>query len=440
MSTLADHARAIFAEALRAVDVRAAVQRHLAVNTATLTLGASHVAREAVDELLIVAIGKAAVPMYQAAAEALAPHITHRAVIISPKPLPSNPEARHLLGPHPSPTAASIEAANAVLHLLAQATPRTAVLFLISGGASAMFDAPLDPAIPLDDLIAFHRALVASGLPIAQMNALRKHLSAVKGGRLAVAAAPSTVQCTLLISDVPSASPDAIGSGPSLPDTTTLVDCREILSLLHTRAKLPASIAAFFAAPACPETPKPTDSAFSRATSMVILSSDDLAHAAAKAAAIHGFHTILDNSCDEQDYRSAATYLLDRSSALTISHPRHCLISVGEVAVTLPSNPGQGGRNQHFALFSALELARRGQGATILSAGSDGIDGHSPAAGAIADETTPARAAALGLDPNAALAAFNSYPLFHALGEEIVTGPTGNNLRDLRLVLTSPTI
>ncbi|MES2392782.1 MAG: glycerate-2-kinase family protein, partial [Acidobacteriota bacterium] len=322
--TLAHHARVIFTEALAAVDIPSAIRRHLSLNAETLTLHNISTPIANLDALQIIAIGKAAVPMYQAAAEALA-SIPHRAVVISPEPPPSTPIVQHLLGPHPSPTAASLEAAQAVLDLLAQATERTAVLFLISGGASAMFDAPLDPAITLDDLILFHRTLVASGLPIAQMNTLRKHISAVKGGRLALAAAqhasPAPVQCTLLISDVPSATPDAIGSGPSLPDPTTLANAQEILSRLPNRANLPRSILQLLENPHTPETPKPTDSAFSRATHSVILSSEDLAIAAARAAEIHGFHTTIDNTPDDLPFDQAATYLLDRAQALAQHHP-----------------------------------------------------------------------------------------------------------------------
>jgi glycerate 2-kinase len=435
MPTLADHARAIFAAALAAAAVRAAVHRHLHADAQTLTLANISTPLSQLDELLIIALGKAAAPMYQAAAQAIGKTLPHKALIVSPSSHPNTPQATYLQGSHPTPTGDSLKAAEAVLTLLHTATPRTAVLFLISGGASAMVEQSL--LRPSHDLSDIHRALVASGVSITQMNTLRKHISSVKGGRLALAAAASAVQCTLLLSDVPSGQLSTIGSGPSLPDTSTLADCRNILNTLPPRAKLRTLLDPLLLSGLTPETPKPGHPAFARSHSAVILSSDHLAHAAQQAAESLGFHTAINNACDELDYSAAADFLLAQSSALARQHPRSCLISVGELSVTLSAHPGQGGRNQQFALYAATQLARRQQQATILSAGSDGIDGNSPAAGALADATTAQRATALGLNPAAALAAFNTYPLFHALGDNITTGPTGNNLRDLRLILTA---
>jgi hydroxypyruvate reductase len=436
MTSLEQQARNIYAAAMRAVDVRASVQRSLAHSATSLTLGDTTIPLADLDNLIIIAVGKAAVPMHEAAAHALPGSLACKAVVISPEPPASTPRTLHLRGVHPTPDERSYQAADAVLALLAEATPRTAVLFLISGGVSAMLERPLDPRIPLADIAAFHRALVGSGLPIAKMNALRKHVSAVKGGRLALAAAHARAQVTLLISDVPAATPDAIGSGPSLPDTTTLADCQSILQQLRKTTTLPQSIDEFFAGPRCAETPKANDAAFIHASWSVILSGEHFAAAAASAAKAAGFHVEIDTTCDEGEYRDTARTLLDRSAALAQQHPRTCLVTVGEVAVELATNPGEGGRNQQFALWCAAELARRGQQATVLSAGSDGIDGHSIAAGAVCDEHTIERAAMLALSVESALANFNTAPLLHTLGCDIVTGPSGNNLRDLRLLLT----
>jgi glycerate 2-kinase len=442
MSSLSHQARSIFAETMRHVDVRSAVHRHLHCDASTLTLGDQTIPLSGLDQILILAIGKAAGPMYQAAHEALhsLTHLPRLAVVIAPQPPPDPlPGAAFYRGPHPTPDADTLHAADAALGLLRRVTPRTAVLFLISGGASAMMERPLDPQISLEDLASFNRALVGSGLPIAQMNALRKHLSAVKGGRLAQLAAPARHQCTLLISDVAAADPDAIGSGPTLPDSTTLAECHALLAKLHATTTLPPSITSFFSSPRCVETPKITAPAFRRAHWQVILSSDDLAQAAAAAARALGFHTEIDNACDEWEYRKAARYLLDRSAALQRQHPRTCLITAGEIQVSLPPNlSGEGGRNQQFALWCAAELARRNQHATVLSAGSDGVDGQSTAAGAVCDPDTLRRAHLLGLSVEDALARFNTSPLLRALAADIVTGPSSNNLRDLRLLLTAP--
>ncbi len=326
-----------------------------------------------------------------------------------------------------------MRAAEAILEALSAVDERTAVLFLISGGASAMMEAPLDPRMPLADVAAFYQALIGSGLPISAMNALRKHFSAVKGGRLAQAAAAARIQYTLLVSDVPANLPDAIGSGPSLPDSSTLADCRELLAGL--KGALPQTVAEFFNGPLCVETPKPEDPAFTRARWEVISSSEHLAQAAAAEARRAGFHTEIDNRCDEWGYRDAARSLIERGLELAAAHGRFCLISVGEVGVMLPANVGEGGRNQQFALWCAGELARRGVRATVLSAGSDGIDGNSDAAGAVCDESTLSLAGAAGLDVQDALRRFDTTPLLRALGATIETGATGMNLRDLRLLL-----
>lgn len=430
MSKLTDEARAILTETLRQVDVRRVVQRHLACDGEVLTLGGKSLPVRELDRVLVVAIGKAALPMFEATWDSLC-GVPVRAVVVTNQAVEVE-GAVVLPGSHPLPDAASLQAAEAVRALLREATERTAVLFLISGGASAMLEAPLDPRISIEDTASFYLALIGSGLPIAQMNALRKHFSAVKGGRLAEAAANARLQYTMLVSDVPSGLPDAIGSGPSLPDSTTLADCK---SLLHRAGTLPFSVVEFFGGALCVETPKAGDRCFERAHWDVVLSSEHLAHAAAKAARAAGFRVEIDNGCDEWEYRDAGRYLLDRGLEISGSPDRVCLISVGEVLVTLPEMTGEGGRNQQLALWCAGEAARRGAKATILSVGSDGIDGNSFAAGAVCDETSPDRAQELGLDFEVALEGFATTPLLRAVGATIDTGPTGNNLRDLRMLL-----
>jgi hydroxypyruvate reductase len=168
----------------------------------------------------------------------------------------------------------------------------------------------------------------------------------------------------------------------------------------------------------------------------ILLSSHDLVENARALAEKAGYYAAVDNSCDDWDYADAARYLLERFHALRAAHPRLCLISVGEVTVTMDRTPGAGGRNQQFAMACALELEKHpGERLTVLSAGSDGIDGNTQSAGAIADPTTVARAHAFGFHLKSSLAAFNACPMFTALGDSVVTGPTGQNLRDLRLMV-----
>lgn len=299
-----------------------------------------------------------------------------------------------------------------------------------------MFELPRDPAISLEDTISFHRALVGSGAAITEINIVRKYFSAVKGGRLAQAA-PLSDQLSCLIADVPVKDVASVASSPTLPDHSTPRHCREILARFNLLGKFPDSVREFFrsldlnSAPIAAEPAEP-------AQFEVLLSNDDLVSAARDHALSLGYHVEIDNTCDDWDYREASAYLLCRFHELRRAFPRLCLLSGGEVTVKLKADSGQGGRSQHFALASAFTLEKNPDDlVAILSAGSDGIDGNSPAAGAIVDPTTLARARARGIDPEASLARFDSFPLFTALGDTILTGPTGNNLRDLRILLAS---
>jgi hydroxypyruvate reductase len=289
----------------------------------------------------------------------------------------------------------------------------------------------MDNEISLDDLIATYRALVHSGAPIGEINAIRKHLSAIKGGRMAQAAYPAH-QVSILVSDVPDNAPDALASGPTMPDSTTAEDCYT-LATKH-KMQFPPSVHELFERHVLDETPKSDDPAFVRARWWTVLSNAALLKAAAEEGWRQGFMVEIDNDCDDWDYAKAADYLLQRLRDLRQKHERVCLLSGGEVTVHV-ENGGAGGRNQQFALYCAERIA--GDNVCILSAGSDGIDGNSPAAGAIVDGTTLGRAKARRLDASKHLAGFNAYPFFEALGDAIVIGPTGNNLRDLRILLAA---
>jgi hydroxypyruvate reductase len=288
----------------------------------------------------------------------------------------------------------------------------------------------MDDEISLADLVATYRVLVHSGAPIAEINAIRKHLSAVKGGRLAQAAYPAQ-QVSILVSDVPDATPDALASGPTMPDSISIADCERIVVKYRLIEQFPKSVADIFRQHVLEETPKSDDPAFVRARWWTVLSNKVGVEEATAAATRAGFAVEVDNSCDDWDYEKAADYLLQRVRELRTSVSRVCLISGGEVTVSV-RNGGTGGRNQQFALACAEKIA--GEDITVLSAGTDGIDGNSPAAGAVVDGLTLERAG--GHETvRRALAGFNAYPVFDAVGDAIVTGPTGNNLRDLRVLL-----
>jgi hydroxypyruvate reductase len=246
-------------------------------------------------------------------------------------------------------------------------------------------------------------------------------------------AANGAQQVSIMVSDVPENALDSLSSGPTMPDSSTVEDCYRIAHEHNMLPDFPALVRELFERRALEETPKQDDAAFVRSRWWKVLSNETAEKAASEAAARHGFAVEIDHSCDDWDYAGAADYLLDRLRNLKKSLAKICLISGGEVTVKVPASAGAGGRNQHFALYCAQKIA--GDNIAVLSAGTDGIDGNSPVAGAVADGTTLERAEKAGLDVGAHFRDFNSFPLFEKLGDSIQTGPTGNNVRDLRVLL-----
>lgn len=425
-----DTAREIFQHALDQASIPKAFARNVHCERGILRICEDLYDLNANGRVLVVSIGKAGHTLVEAL-EAQVGSRLEGIVATSVDPPSQVHGFRYFRGGHPTPNADSVRAAEAILKSLNAQTASSLVIFMLSGGGSAIAEKPIDDEISLDDLVATYRALVLSGAPIAEINAIRKHLSAVKGGRLAQAAYPAQ-QVSLLISDVPDTTLDALASGPTMPDSTSVADCYAILEKHSLLEQFPPSVRELFQRHALEETPKSDDPAFVRARWWPVLSNKTAVEEAAVAAIRLGFAVEVDNSCDDWDYQRAADYLLERLRKLRQSVSRVCLISGGEVTVKV-TNGGVGGRNQHFALYCAQKIG--GESITALSAGTDGIDGNSPAAGAVADGSTMERAKAAGTDPAAALSTFNAYSLFDKLGDAIITGPTGNNVRDLRILL-----
>jgi hydroxypyruvate reductase len=425
-------AREIFLDALAEANIERAFDSHVHYQRGVLRICDDLYDLSSYPRIQCIAFGKAAHRM----AEVLARQVgtTVEGIIVDPNPHPHQlPGYRYFAGGHPQPNAESVRGAEAALKSLGALNPQALVIYLISGGGSAALEKPVDSEISLPDLIATYKTLVNSGAPIAQINAVRKHLSAVKGGRLAKAA-QGAQQVSILVSDVPENALDSLSSGPTMPDTNTVEDCYRIVQEHQMLEDLPASVRELFDRRALEETPKRDDPAFVHSRWWKILSNETAEKAAAAAAAAkHGFAVEIDHSCDDWDYAKAADYLLGRLRELRRGVAQACIISGGEVTVKVPANAGTGGRNQHFALYCAQRIA--GESMVVLSAGTDGIDGVSPAAGAVADGTTLERARNAGLDVAQHLSGFNSFPLFEKLGDAIQTGPTGNNVRDLRVLI-----
>ena len=422
--------RQLFDKALAEASIEKAFERHVICERGMLRVRDDLYDLGSYGRVFVVSLGKAAHTMVQAL-EGRAGSRFEGIVASSVEAGAQVRGFRYFRGGHPMPNQESVRAAEAMLKSLNAQTAASLVIYMISGGGSSIAEKPMDDEISLDDLIATYRVLVHSGAPIAEINAIRKHLSAIKGGRLTQAAYPAQ-QISLLISDVPDDTPDALASGPTMPDATTAENSYAIAAKYGMVEHFPASVRELFQRRALEETPKSGDPAFVRSRWWTLLSNQTAVEAASSAAGAAGFTVEIDNSCDDWDYARAADYLIGRLRELRKTSKSVCLISGGEVTVKVV-NGGVGGRNQQFALACAEKIS--GENITVLSAGTDGIDGNSPAAGAIVDGTTLVRAQTRGMDAKAALAGFNAYPFFEALGDAIITGPTGNNLRDLRILL-----
>ena len=424
-------AREMFDHALAECSIPHAFSRQVLYDGEHLRIGKDLYDMGSFDRVLVVSIGKAGHTMADAFSNILGSGLT--GVIACPNAPPAQLFGfRYFIGGHPLPNEDSLRAGDAVLRLVAGSSPRTLAVFLISGGASAIAEKPISDDISLSDVIETYKALVHSGAPIAEINAVRKHLSALKGGRLARAASPA-YQVSVLVSDVPENSLDALASGPTMPDTTTIADCHAIAQRYNLLRRFPDSVRVLFERGLLEETPKQDDAAFEHSRYTTVLSNATATNSALASALEGGFTVEIDNSCDDWDYQRAADHLLGRLRPFQQSGLRACVISGGEVTVQVGAKSGIGGRNQQFALYCAQQI--EGERIAVLSAGTDGIDGNSPAAGAMVDGTTVERAKRQGFDMATALAEFDAYPLLAAIGDAIVTGATGNNVRDLRILL-----
>jgi hydroxypyruvate reductase len=424
-------AREVFLHALAESSIDKAFARHLSGDRSVLRICDDLYPLNSYSRIFVVSFGKAGHRMAEILSRIVGTNL--EGIVSDPAPAPFQvPGYRYFTGGHPQPNIESVRAAESILKSLAALNSESLALFMVSGGGSAVVEKPVDSHISLDDLMATYRVLVHSGAPIAEINAVRKHLSASKGGRMAKAA-QGAQQVSILVSDVPEKALDFLASGPTMPDSSTVEECYRIVDRYKMLEDFPASVRELFQHHALEETPKSGDPAFARSRWWKVLSSETAEKAAAAAASKHGFAVEIDDSCDDWDYAAAADYLLDRLRRLRQGVSKAAIISGGEVTVKVGSPAGTGGRNQHFALYCAQKIA--GENMVALSAGTDGIDGNSLAAGGVVDGTTLERARAEGLDVAEHLRAFNAFPLLEKLGDTINTGPTGTNVRDVRILL-----
>lgn len=424
-------AKQIFLEIMSELDLRRTMRQKVKCEQQNLMVGSD------VDALarppLILAFGKAANSMAGVMAETLGGEI-ERGIIVSPV-VPEHRLARfsYFAGGHPYPTAESLAGGEAAMDLVRGRSADDLVMFLVSGGGSSLMEKPLDNEVTLADLVDFNHLLVTCGLPIEQINVLRKHISAIKGGRLAAAAFPAR-QLTVLVSDVPHGRESMVASGPTMPDESTTGESYAIGSGANLAEKFPAPIRRRFRERTLPETPKPGDECFSNSRYFCLLSNRDAVQAAKSAVERAGLVCEIAGGDWDGNYAEVAERNLADLDALASRHRgRPVAIVLGGEVISPVTGPGLGGRNQAYVLSAARPIANRKR--AVLSAGTDGRDGNSPACGAVADGQTLSRAAARGLDPQRYLAESDSYCFFRTLGDTIDMGFTDNNVRDIRLLL-----
>lgn len=427
-------AREVFLHALSAIDIPSAVARHLDRSGDSIQCAGRRFSLSQFNRIVTIAFGKAAFPMAESLTSILAPAFQPEGILVVPsQPTRQIPGWRTFVGRHPVPDAKSFEAGRAILDLLASCDEKSLVVFLISGGGSALVESPLGPELTLEDFQKLHSVLISCGAPIEEVNVIRKHLSGTKGGRLA-AAAPGSVKLTLAVSDVPEGHESALASGPTLPDPTTTGDAEHIAAKYGIVERLPRAIAEMFRQHRLRETPKEGHAVFAKAYFELILTPHDLRHSAHHASEAEGYICICDDSTDGWPVHEAAERSLDLLESTAKQNPGHrvAIISVGELSSPVTGD-GVGGRSSAFALCCVEKIA--GKNIAILSAGTDGIDGNSPAAGAVADGQSLTLARSQGMDPEEFFHRCDAHTFFSRLGDAIHTGPTGNNLRDLRVLL-----
>ncbi|HMG76685.1 MAG TPA: DUF4147 domain-containing protein [Pyrinomonadaceae bacterium] len=441
-------AREIFDETLHVVDAGVAVRHEVRLDGSQLNIGDTTIAIEN-RSIYSVASGKAAFPMAHALEQVLGDSFT--AGLMSGPPLPGSREIaewklitrwRWAEGGHPLPNRASLLAATEAFELLQRANEeRALVIFLVSGGGSAMLEWPITEDITLADLRSANQALVNCGASISEINAVRRAFSAIKGGRLAMRA-PDCDQITLIVSDVPKGEERNVASGPTLIPPDDAPNALEVIDRYDLQAQLPETVLRAIE----------SNRSFSERDikslqkHFVLLDNLSALETAAEAARSRGFTTEIAGDISDQPIEEGCRQLLsrlnglrDQSRTAQLSQSNAvCLISGGEFTCPVRGD-GFGGRNLETALRLATDQSLSGYAHFIaLCAGTDGIDGNSPAAGAIVDSTTRERAEAIGLDPSAFIDRSDAYSFFVALGDAVTTGATGTNVRDVRILLAIP--
>lgn len=435
--------RAIFEAGLKAVSPGEALRRHLRIENSVMVLKRAAGQEERLDldqfqRIFIIGGGKASASMARAVEELLGHRVSGGAVVV--KHGHGEPLERTELyeAAHPVPDKAGLAGAQRIMDLLSQTGASDLVICLLSGGGSALLPLPVE-GISLEEKQEMTRLLLACAADIREINTVRKHISRIKGGQLARASYPSQV-VNLILSDVIGDDLDVIASGPTVPDSSFFADMRRVLEKYNLMERAPISIIEHMErglGGRVPDTPKPGDPLFARVRNLVVGNNMMALQASAQEAARLGYQSlILSSSIDGEAREIARVHVAIAREIRATGNPLQppgCVISGGETTVTLTGS-GLGGRNMEMAL-AAAPLIEGIQGALILSAGTDGTDGPTDAAGAWVDGTTITRGRRLVLDHRQSLRENNSYPYFKALGDLLITGPTRTNVMDIQIIL-----
>jgi len=432
------HAIDIFQAGLQAVAPGAAIKVFCQLEGNTLTVSGCHYDLDRFEQIFVLGGGKAGASMARAIEEILGERISAGIITVKYDHLEELSNIKIQQAGHPVPDRNGLDGARAIYQLAESATYKTLVICLISGGGSALIPLPVS-GITLEDKQETTKALLACGANIHEINTIRKHLSAIKGGGLAKAVYPATL-ITLILSDVVGDDLDSIASGPCVPDSTLFIDCQSILEKYSIKDAVPSTVLQYIEAGIAgkvAETPKVGDNFFKKTQNVIVASNFNALLKAKEKATALGYNTLLLSSMIEGETRVVAANHVAIAREIQIhSQPLQrpaCILSGGETTVKL-CGAGKGGRSQEFTLAAAIKMAGM-KNVTVLCAGTDGSDGPTDAAGALADETTVERAKTAGLDPQQHLEHNDSYNFFDRLGDLYKTGPTNTNVMDLRIIL-----
>lgn len=436
MSDLKETAKLLFLRTLRAIEPESLIKQKIRLDGETLILGAEQIALDDFTEVVLIGMGKACLKM-GCAVESLLGHRVKRGLLVTDRRSRMSLRSEVLVGGHPLPDANSLVAGERIVEMVRSCSDRSLIVFLVSGGGSALVELPVSRSISLEDLRDTNQVLIGCGATIREINIIRKKLSRIKGGGLGRLARVS--RCVgLYISDVNPGDLRSIASNPLLPEAIGEEDCLQIVKRFKLMDKLPRSVVNVIEQGSLNCGMDEWSSTGFQPLTILLLDNSDAVQAAAEHARQLGFRVEVSADLIEGDYRTVADRLVERLLDLKSRFPNElvCVVSGGEVSCPVRGQ-GIGGRNQEFVLYSAARLGGLGirEGAAVLSCGTDGIDGSSNAAGAVADPELVIRAARHAIDASIFISGNDSHSFFKRAGGLVVTGPSGNNVRDLRILM-----